>query len=239
MKLHPYLSMEDDSFEPKFRNRKYTDMKTFLFYIFIILLFFASCSKDDTRIPVTAGIYDTSFIYHEFSPPLNVELTLDTLTDNYFGNDSIDINQDGVYDLFISQRIHFPLPTGTPTWEHFPYYWLTLRNGLEAATKTEYEYGGMGYVGGVDWVDTLNYENRIDNISKWSESNVTLTMWRIPAYTVPIFSPTSYGPWYDLTNSEKYIAIRMKIGSHYKYGWIKVNEISKENIQFVCYTLEK
>jgi hypothetical protein len=213
-------------------------MKTLLYYIFIFLFISSSCSKEETRQAVIAGIYDTSFIYGELSPPLKVELTLDTLTDNYQGNDSIDINQDGVYDLFISQRIHFPPPSGTPTWEQFPYYRLTSRNGLEVATKTESYPVGMGQYNSVNWVDALNYENRIDNISEWSGSNVVRTMWAIPPISTYGFALTN-GPWYNLTNVIKYIGIRMKIGSRYKYGWIKMNEISRENMLFLSYALEK
>jgi hypothetical protein len=59
-------------------------------------------------------------------------------------------------------------------------------------------------------------------------------MWAIPPVgTAP------YGPWYNLTNEEKYIGIRMKIGSRFKYGWIKMNVISREDMQFLSYAMEK
>ena len=210
-------------------------MKTLLNYTLIFLLFLSSCKKEDTIQAVTAGIYDSSFTYHEFSPSIKVELTLDTSTDNYLGSDSIDINQDGAYDLIISQRIHIPPTSGIPSFEQFPYCRLILRNGLEVATKIEYYSVGHGQYDDVNWVDTLNYENRIENISDWSGSNVVCTMWAIP----PVPYGVSYGPWYFPTNEMKYIGIRMKIGSRYKYGWIKVNEISHEDMLFLGLALEK
>lgn len=208
-------------------------MKTHLFYYFIILLFLGSCLNEDTRQAVYAGIYDTGFIYHEFASPLKVELTFDTLTDNYLGNDSIDIDQDGIYELFISQRIHLPPETGTPSGEHFPYYRLGLKNGLQVATKMESYYTGHASYNEINWVDTLNYEARIDNRQDWSESNESRTMWTV----IPVGSAPN-GPWYKLINEIKYIGIRVKIGSQYKYGWIKVNEISREDIQFLSFAIE-
>jgi len=209
-------------------------MRYISYCIFIVLLFLSSCSKEDPRKAVIAGIYDASFIYHEFTPPCKVELTLDPLTDNYLGNDSIDLNQDGVCDLFISQRIHIPPPSGIPSWEQFPYCRLILRNGLEVATKIESYPVGMGQYDQVNWVNALNDEVRIIDISEWSGSDVVCTMWAIP----PISAAVTYGPWYNPTNEIKYIGIKMKMDSRYKYGWIKVNEISRDNMQFLSYALE-
>jgi len=212
-------------------------MKTLLHYLFIILLIFSSCSKDDTGKIVTAGNYDSGFIYHEFSPPLKVKLILDPITDNYFWKDSIDINQDGSYDLIINQRIHLPAETGTPTWEHFPYLRLILKNGIQVATKIESYPVGMGQYNQVGWVAPLNYETLINNDLVWSESVITKSMWAVPPIGTSGSAPS--GAWYYLTNEEKYIGIKMKIGSRFKYGWIKVKVISPEDIQFLNYAIEK
>lgn len=209
-------------------------MKTLILYFFVILLIFSSCSKDDTGKAVIAGIYDSDLFYSEFSPPLKVELSLDTLTGNYIGEDSIDINQDGNFDVFISHRIHLPPESGTPSYDHFPYFRLTLKNDLQVATKLQSYPVGHGQLDDVNWVDTLSYKTRVDTWSDWSESNETRTMRAIP----PV-STAPYGPWYNLTNEEKYIGIRMKIDSQFKYGWIKVKVISRDDMQFLSYALEK
>jgi hypothetical protein len=47
------------------------------------------------------------------------------------------------------------------------------------------------------------------------------------------------GFWYEVTNTEMYIGLRMKINSDYKYGWIKVNALSREKITFLSYAIEK
>jgi hypothetical protein len=53
------------------------------------------------------------------------------------------------------------------------------------------------------------------------------------------FSGSDNGRWYEVLNPEMYIGIRMKVHSDYKYGWIKVNATSRENIQFLSYAIEK
>lgn len=211
-------------------------MKTLLNYTLIFLLFLSSCKKEDTKREVMAGIYDLSFTYHESSPSLKVILKLDSLKNRYIGVDSLDINSDGKFDLFINQRI--PLERINPNYytiDNFPAFWINMKNGLEVATKIEYYGLGHGQYGNVTWIDTLNYKSRIDNIPDWSDTNVGHSMWSAP----PTSWWGSYGCWYNLADAEKYIAIRIKIGSQYKYGWIKVNEISRENMQFLSYALEK
>lgn len=198
------------------------------------LFIFSSCSKEDTGKTVIAGTYDSDFLYYEFSPPLKVELSLDTLTNNYVGEDSIDINRDGVCDIMVVYRIHLPPEPVPPSFDHFPFYRLTLKNGLQVATKMQSYPVGHGQTDDIYWVDTLSYKTRIDTWSDWSESNATRTMWAIP----PV-STAPYGPWYNLTNEEKYIGIRMKIDSQFKYGWIKVNVISREDMHFLSFALEK
>ena len=212
-------------------------MKASLYYFLFILLIFSSCLKDDDNKIVSAGIYDSDYIYHEFSPPLKVDLKLDTIKDDYFWNDSIDINQDGIYELFISQRIHIPAESGSPTFDHFPYLRLITKSDLQIARKIDYYAVGHGQVNEIDWVDTLNYKTQINDNNDWTEGNDILSIWLVPPLGAPGTLP--YGTWFNLTNEEKYVGIRMKIGKRYKYGWIKLNVISREDIQFICYAIEK
>lgn len=209
-------------------------MKRLLYYPLIFLLIFYSCKKEDDRKPVTAGIYDSTFTYHEFSPPLKVILQKDTLNNYSFGADSADINMDGNFDLIISQR--FP-DKSVPRFdkERYPFCRLILKNGLELATKREKYSQGQGYWNYSIWVDSLHFETRIDNLSNWSDFYTSYAMWLV----APTIFWGSNGCWYNLTDTEMYIGIRMKIDASYHYGWIKVNVISRENISFISYALEK
>ena len=106
---------------------------------------------------------------------------------------------------------------------------------MEVATKREKYSQGQGYFNSIDWVDSLQYNTRIDNIYEWSATNTSRAMWLV----APTIFWGSNGCWYYLTNAEMYIGIRMKTDSGYKFGWMKVNEISRENMFFISYAMEK
>ena len=148
----------------------------------------------------------------------------------------MDINLDGNSDLSIKQRMYLDIiAPNNFTYDNYPYCLLEFKNGLEFSTKIESYVQGQGSVGKIIGIDTLSYKNRIDNISEWSCNITKAVMWHDTNSTYRITN----GYWFYLTNAEKYIGIRMKINSHYKFGWIKVNEFSRENISFVSYALEK
>lgn len=186
--------------------------------------------------PVFAGIYDSTFTFHEFAAPLKVNLKLDPLNHFYIGADSLDINLDGNFDLIIKQRMYLDITKPKYyTYNTYPYCLLTFKNGLEFSKKIQYYIQGHGLYGTNDGIDTLNYQNRIDNISEWSGTVKNAAMWLDPTSSLA----SSNGVWFYLTNAEKYIGIRMKIDSRYKFGWIKVKEISREDISFISYAIEK
>jgi hypothetical protein len=51
---------------------------------------------------------------------------------------------------------------------------------LEVAKKNEIYCIGLGQISNVDWVDTLQFENRIENIIEWSETIINIWMRVIP-----------------------------------------------------------
>jgi hypothetical protein len=211
----------------------------FGFYIFIFALLFCSCNKNDNnkhepRKPVLAGINDFDMIYNEFNPPFQVNFNSDSMLK--YGADSIDLNLDGKFDLMISQRFFIDWHDSLQiNYYNYPYCKLTLKNDLVVAKKNEVFYIGLGQTSNVDWVDTLYFEYRIDNIPEWSEANSYIWMWVIP----PTEFWGSYGSWYNLSNAIRYIGIRMKIDSDHKFGWIKLKQINRENLEFLSYAIEK
>jgi hypothetical protein len=211
------------------------NLRTLVLFSMTIMVLLVSCEKEDTRKAVYAGVYDGTFIYHEFVPPFKVTILWDSL--NYYGDgkDSIDLNLDGNYDLIISFHLlnyeaYINQYVKNLT---FPFYCtLIFKNGLEITTQTESLSVHNYTILSIAWVDTLKYSDRIDNISSWSTGGAQM-WWVYPSYLL------SAGCWSNLSNSEMYIGMRMKNNSQYKYGWIKVNGISRENILFLSYALEK
>lgn len=194
-----------------------------------------SCGKEEPQNPVMAGEYDTNFIFHQYSTPKSIDLQYDSVTNYYRGIDSIDVNLDGIYDLIIDQHLQIPHLTNIPTNKIFPYCKLTPINGLELATYLCSYAAGFGTFRKVEWVDSLSFQERIDEISDWSESSVSRYMWS----NAPETLSTSTGFWYEVTNSELYIGLRMKENSKYNYGWIKVNALSREHLYILSYAIEK
>ena len=210
-------------------------MKTFIKYIPVYLLLIISCDKEIFRKNVVAGVHDDSFVFVKFTPSFKLNLILDSITKYYNGTDSIDINLDGNFDIVVSQRIETEESISRiGTQDYFPYCWLKFKNGFEVATKTETWVVPHGQIKSVSWIDTINYEGRIDDISGWFSDRYR-HMWVVP----PGSHEGSYGCWYNLTNEEKYIGIRMETDSKYKFGWIKVNQSSRDNIEFISYAIEK
>lgn len=218
-------------------------MKTLIIPILIILLVLYSCNKDDSELEILtlenhifAGDYDANFIFKEFNPPLKIDLITDSLHNFKYGIDSIDINSDGMFDLIISQRFFMDRNNTVQTINNnnYPFCSLTLKNGLEVANKKETFNIGHGQTSSVLWVDTLEYNKRIDHINDWSVTNTKIWMWVVP----PTSFWGSYGCWYSLSETEKYIGIRMKSDAAYKFGWIRVNQDSRENFEFISFAIE-
>lgn len=210
-------------------------MKNYILLILCLLQILGSCRKDEPQNPILAGEYDTNFIFYQFATPLIVELKYDSLTNYYSGTDSIDVNLDGNYDLIINEHLQVPHLTDNPTNKLFPYYKLTPKNSLEIALNIQAYPAGFGTYKTVGWIASLNQKDRIDNIANWSEPTKFQYLWCNPPDSFVSYN----GFWYDVTNPEMYIGMRMKIDSGYEYGWIKVNALSRENMAFLSYAIEK
>lgn len=211
-------------------------MKDLLYCLLLILFLLPACQEDEPAAIVLAGVYDSRMLYHELNPALELTLTEDALLQVAYGEDSLDLNQDGSFDVIISGRIPLDYKYNkTTTNDTYPFFRLYLKNTVEVAYEKETYYIGLGQTSSTQWIDTIAYKENVRNITTWTESNIYRFMWVDPP---TIFWGTD-GPWFNLVNSERYIAIRQLSGSHYRYGWIKVKEASREKIAIASYALEK
>jgi hypothetical protein len=199
--------------------------------VFLCLPLIYSCSKeslappddndDKTIVPeeVFAGMYDTTFNYVELDPIFTPTINWDD--DKLYGSgyDSLDINRDGLHDLFIRMRLinydSIHLMTGGP--RYFPMCTFELKNGFEIAMYGE---GVLLVHGGSQttyFVDVLDLEERIDTLSNWYDENaLQIKFW---AENDGGVGRPPYGEWYEV-NSVKYIGIRKDQNKH---GWIKID----------------
>jgi len=182
-----------------------------------------SCRKNPTvQNPVYAGKYDDTYNYIKFSPVKNIQIKWDSLNFYGFGSDSIDLDQDGIFDmifelalinedsLHLIDEFTFPLP----------YFAITPKNQLDLSCYYEYFYVGLNQTVKVEFLESLSYNDRIDTITNWlSSTDGKQLMWDTnPGF----FIDPSFGKWYDAVGNY-YLGIRI----NGKYGWIEIDNANR------------
>ncbi len=210
-------------------------MKTIFYSCIISLLALIACKEENEnqKAPIYAGKVDAGLFHIAFDPALQLDFIFDSLGNFHYGTDSIDINLDGDFDIIIKQRImHDSIMINV---NNYSFCSLTMKNGWEVASIKDTYPVGLGQFNNIYWVDTLLYKTRIDNLTEWSGTADSRWMWVIP----PVEFTGSYGSWYHLAETERYVGIRITTGLEFKYGWIKVFQIDREDIRFISYAYEK
>lgn len=218
-------------------------MKKTIYQIAILIivdLMIVSCNKD--TVPLTdeditsantevyAGVYDTTFSYHEFTSPIEITVSWDSQNLYGVGRDSLDLDSNGTYDLLITLNLlnedSLHLLNGIPN--PFPSCVLNAQNATEIAYYTETYYIGLGQTATATFADRLDFNERIDLMSTWGES---LKMWSENpggAGTPP------YGDWYSAT-AENYLAFKINDDN---FGWIAIDSSSPKNPKILSYAVQ-
>lgn len=211
-------------------------MRPLVILLLLPFVLLVSCNKDEDEKPdVYTGVVNEEMYQQVLNPPLQLQMYLDTSSHYYFGADSLDLDGNGSTDLKLvtSYGEQAALRSPGQLYDHFT---LHLSNGFELATNLE-KYGvGLGQTATATWVDTLSYNKKINDRPSWSESTNMIAMWAVPPDYVVFWG--SDGPWYALTNQTKFIAIRKKSGSEYKYGWVEIIENSRYDLRVNAFAVE-
>ncbi|MFT6746819.1 MAG: hypothetical protein ACJAZ2_001163 [Glaciecola sp.] len=184
-----------------------------------------------TPAKVFAGKYDSTFVKNDFIPSFELTMTWDSLNLYGAGYDSLDIDLDGTYDVYLKMSLvnydNGQLLSGYPN--PFPNCKITSSGEYEFSLYPEYYPIGMRQYRFDDLVDRLDYNERIDTLSKWG---LEKAMWQDNPGNPD--NPAS-GDW-KIASSIYYIAVR-KSGT--KYGWVEVDASNPENPKFVSCALQK
>jgi hypothetical protein len=210
----------------------------YLTFICIICFYFISCKKDkvNEQPQVYAGIVDSEMVYQKLEPSIEIKLDPDTLLNYSTDIDSVDLDKDGSFDLFISARqIYGPNDSLQNSFEDYPYCKMVLKNGFEIATITEHFPTGLGTTGSTEWVDTIHLNNPIGPDLQWSGTNTYRWMWVVP----PTEFWGSYGVWYLLSDAELYVGLRLSEASVSKFGWLKIEQVSRVHLKLTEYAFAK
>ena len=207
----------------------------FIVLIFILTLF--SCRKDVALVPennwgtpVYAGVYDSSYYYFEYSTPLELTVVWDSQNLYGLGADSIDLNNDSLYDCYIEMSLvnsdSSHLITGYP--DPFPHLILELNNDLKILSYYKFVYtgGGTGYK--LNYVKDLDYGVRVDTLIDYY--NYTFNeMWR----EIPM-NISYYSDMYSIHDTT-YMALKFDTD---KFGWIKVDMTVPKNPKFLSVAVQ-
>lgn len=204
-------------------------MKKQLFCLSLLFTMLISCKDDNEKI-ILAGEYDSSFVHQGFSPPMKLDTILNNMSHFYIGIDSIDINLDGITDIYF--KIKFPSQNSPENYFYNPdysYCKLIYTSEVEILRRWAAYGCGLGSCSEYSNVDALRFGDVFGSASDWS---IQLT--EIPLWVDLDNDMSEYGAWYFLENDIRYIGIRLKdkenSSAKYKYGWIKINFKSRENM---------
>lgn len=218
-------------------------MKNFLLILAILLLSItiSSCKKKTivvenpsednttTAIEVYTGVSDNTFDSILYQPNFEVPIIWDVQNLYGVGEDSLDFDQDGLYDFYMKlsllNQANSNLLTGLP--DPFPNCVLRTNNGYEIGFYTQSFPIGLGQTSTISFVDRHDLNERIDLNSNWSTAG---KMWQEnPSLTQP------YGDWHG-ANGTYYISIRK---DNVKYGWIEVDATNHENPKIVRMAIQQ
>lgn len=201
-------------------------------YCLLISVLILSCSKEDAddsnpvgSEAVFAGKYDSSFSYYDFDPDFQIPIVWDSLRLYGGGYDSLDLDSDGHFDLYVTLSLLNPdsmhLMNGLPN--PFPFCRVETSGEFECAYYSESYPIGLGQTGTASFVDRLDFEERLDTLSDWRAQG---RMWQEnPGYA----GNPPFGEW-AFAVSTHYIGIK---NAENKYGWIEVDASDPENLSFL------
>ena len=224
-------------------------LRQFLFLSSFLLFLIVSCEKEEDRPSVMAGITNNNMLYFENHPALELQLQTESLGEIKIGIDSIDIDLDGSFDIFINQRVYLDWTDDfnrTSLEEsNFPYVGLSLKNNFEVAYRNIPVNVGKGYINYIPMVDTISYESRIDGLRNWHDSKMDNNSY-MGFYNGSIclcgVAPSPFwncGIWYSIKNKVIYLGIIKKNDTGDNLGWIKVKVYSRDKFEISSYAIEK
>jgi hypothetical protein len=201
--------------------------------LFIFILFFTiSCEKSDKDpfLPVIAGSVNEDMFFRALDPEIIIDISW-TQCGYGIGEDSIDFNQDGDFDLFfdvqfLDQELFWSPECCPPYLDCWPNsVEFSIYGSQNTYIASYYELWDEIYFW--DYADTIPEGFRIDTITKWENGTM---LW---SETTPV----SDGAWYKL-NKTMYLGIRFGDSTNYKYGWIEVIGSVDNNPIFKSYAIE-
>ncbi|MDP3441679.1 MAG: hypothetical protein Q8T08_02365 [Ignavibacteria bacterium] len=219
-------------------------MKFFKPIVLIITLLtagFVGCKEDTNneikpvQTIVIAGQYDSTFIYHEFVPPLEMNVVWDSIRLYGSAVDSIDLDAIGSFELFFDLAIlnydSIHLLNGLS--QIFPHFRMKSRNGIYLTMERETYGVGLGQTAFADYVKMFSIGDSITIQNLWFYDEArSLPLWQTNhdgGLTPP------FGDWYNIHDT-RFIGILLKYN---QIGWIKIDATINDNPKIVSFAYQK
>ena len=150
---------------------------------------------------------NAQIVYTDVNPDEKISISLNN------SKDSIDINQDGVYDVLLKTTYSPPVP-------YVGYFYASSITPLGNNEIIKFSTG---------FLDTLNTETAIDSESMWNDSTLNLSKikytWHYHYYCKTCYNyyytSSISGTWNDTINNH-YAGVKIKTATQVYYGWIKM-----------------
>lgn len=200
-------------------------MKRALFFLTLSAIFsnLTSCTKEKETIDssnVKAGIYFSDYVHYAYPSPLSVQISWDS--QNLYGNgqEFIDVNLDGVWDLKIELNIFNTdsfnvINNGFPN-SFLPSCNLTGANGIEFIGYTTVDSISSAGPTIINWSEPLEYRTPINVNSDWV-SQTKIMFWKFRPFLSTGLG-LSRGNWFYV-DGVRYIGFRL----NGNYGWVSID----------------
>ena len=233
-------------------------MKTLFFFIGVLLFAISiqSCKKTDDLTDnndddltgnnqnnspevydsIYAGIYDTSFVYREFTSPITLNLIWEPSMLVGNAEDSFMINT-GTDSIFIKFRLRITNPDSASAISNLDTFLISFlamarEDSLDVYSIEKKYYVGLGSYTTFTFAQALNLADVIRSNGQWETGLKRINLWEMPTDVGTVCNYQG-GPWMGV--SIAYLGIKYK--NH--LGWIKIDKSSFMAPKGISYAIKK
>ncbi len=200
--------------------------------IFLLIFLLISCKKEvENPSIVYAGVQNADMYTKVYSPEKEITVTFDAQNLYATGMDSIDVDNDGIFDFTFylnyynvdsAYLITGPYPNPVPSFK------MEYTDDILVCIDSVAVYVGLGSITHFRYANCFFFEEQISFYNSWRGNNVKI--WE----EVPIYTSSANGEWY-LANSKRYIGFHKGL----KVGWIEIDITNPKKPKIVSHSIQK
>lgn len=197
---------------------------TFSILLFVLVLF--SCKKEvENPSKVYAGVENVGMYTKVYTPAKEITMTYDSQGVYATGKDSIDVDNDGVFDFTFYLNYFSSNLVGNPN--PVPSFKMEFNDDILVCLDSVSVYIGLGAVTHFRYANCFPFDEQISFHNNWIKHSVDL--WT----EVPVWSTSARGEWYHALG-------KRYIGFHkgQKMGWIEIDVTNAKNPKIIAHSIQ-